>query len=126
MPEKFRTQTNSNGDLLAYPEGDTLVSPSGIMPQSSYFFDAIERQEPINEETLDVEDNLEEFTPINKKTLHYLRLGGTRISDLTPLKNSHLKYLWLPNEKQLLLGWESIIKNLPNLKSVGSFSARNF
>ena len=71
VPEKFSTQINNNGDLLSFPAGDTSVLPSAKMPSSGYFFDAIERQQSIDDETLDVEDNLEEFTPVSDKTLQY-------------------------------------------------------
>lgn len=59
LPEGFNTGYDSNGDLLVYPEGDTSVAPSAKMPKSSYFFDAIIRQEPVDDETLDVQDSLE-------------------------------------------------------------------
>ena len=49
------------GDLLMYPEGDTSAAPSGRMPKGGYFFDAIIRQEPIEEDKLDPADNLEEL-----------------------------------------------------------------
>lgn len=47
--------------VLMYPEGDTSATPSGRMPRSSFFFDAIIRQKPIVEEELDFKDNLEEY-----------------------------------------------------------------
>jgi len=64
VPEKFSNQIDNNGDLLSFPEGDTSVPPSSKMPKASYFFDAIERQLPIDDENLDVNDNMEEFAPI--------------------------------------------------------------
>jgi uroporphyrinogen-III decarboxylase len=41
------------------------------MPVGGYFFDAIIRQPPLDEERLDPEDNLEEFTPIAEDDLEY-------------------------------------------------------
>jgi len=71
VPEKFMTKTESNGDLLLYPEGDTSVAPSGRMPSTGFFFDAIIRQQPFEESTLKVDDNLEEFKPISEEDLAY-------------------------------------------------------
>ena len=41
------------------------------MPNDGYFFDTIIRQEPIDEDTLDPEDNLEEFRPIADEDIEY-------------------------------------------------------
>ena len=70
VPGNFNTTVDGKGDTLMYPEGDTSVPPSGRMPQGGYFFDAIVRQEPFQEETLNAEDNMEEFSAITA--------GGTR------------------------------------------------
>jgi hypothetical protein len=72
-PGDFNTRVNEGGDTLIYPEGDTSVPPSGIMPKGGYFFDAIVRQEPIDDSRLNVEDNLEEFGPLNEDDLAYYR-----------------------------------------------------
>lgn len=62
VPHNFNiTIEPETGDWLIYPEGDTSVPPSGRLPQGGYFFDAIVRQEPIDDATLRVEDNTEEF-----------------------------------------------------------------
>ena len=49
-----------------YPEGDKTASPSERMPRSGYFFDDVIRQEPIDEEQLYPEDNLEKFYLVNE------------------------------------------------------------
>ncbi len=72
VPGNFNTTVDENGDLLIYPEGDTSVPPSGRMPKGGYFFDTIVRQQPIDEERLDPEDNLEEFTPVSDAYLAHL------------------------------------------------------
>jgi hypothetical protein len=64
VPGDFNTTTDTNGDSLIYPEGDLAAPPSARMPANGYFFDTIVRQEPIVEEHLNPEDNLEEFEPI--------------------------------------------------------------
>jgi hypothetical protein len=94
----FRYTYNKNGDILMYPEGDTSLQPSAMMPKSGYFFDALERQEPIDESKLTIEDNLEEFGRISESDLVYWKqqidikvdnsravvasLGGTALGDI--------------------------------------------
>ncbi|MCX6321584.1 MAG: methyltransferase [Bacteroidia bacterium] len=98
FPGTFNYTYNNNGDILMYPEGDTSVPPSGMMPKSGYFFDALDRQQPIDESKLKVEDNLEEFGHITKPELTYWKnqikllednskavvasLGGTALGDI--------------------------------------------
>ena len=98
FPGTFNYTYNANGDILMYPEGDTSVPPSGMMPKSGYFFDALDRQQPINESKLNVEDNLEEFGHVTEQDLSYWRnqinslennsrgvvasLGGTALGDI--------------------------------------------
>jgi len=62
---------DANGDTLVYPRGDRTAPPSGRMPKGGFFFDSIVRQDPIVEERLDPEDNLEEFGPISDADLDY-------------------------------------------------------
>ncbi len=69
VSEQFVTTSDDNGDVLIYPEGDGTAAPSGRMPKSGYFFDTIIRQEPIAEDRLDPEDNLEEFGAISDTDL---------------------------------------------------------
>jgi len=72
VPVDFNTQYESNGDLLQYPEGDRSSAASGRMPSGGHFFDAILRQEPIDDSRLDPADNLEEFAPISDAEIaHY-------------------------------------------------------
>jgi Uroporphyrinogen decarboxylase (URO-D) len=75
VSEEFRITTAANGDILIYPEGDLSAPPSGRMPKDGYFFDTIIRQEPIIEEKLDPQDNLEEFTPLTEGDIEDLRQG---------------------------------------------------
>ena len=98
FPANFNYTYNSNGDILMYPEGDTSQPPSGMMPKSGYFFDALNRQGPIDDSTLKVEDNLEEFTHVTEDELSYWKnqvdsladdsmavvasLGGTALGDI--------------------------------------------
>lgn len=71
VPEAFNTQSEPNGDILMYPEGDRSALPSGRMPAGGYYFDSLIRQPPIDDDALNPEDNLEEFTPISDEDLAY-------------------------------------------------------
>lgn len=83
LPKDFNTTIDANGDLLIYPKGDTSVPPSGKMPKTSYFFDAVNRQQPIDESKLDPMDNLEEFDPISDEDLAYWK------QEVDKVKNSN-------------------------------------
>jgi hypothetical protein len=72
VSKDFNYTVDEKGDTLLYPQGDTSVRPSGRMPNNGHFFDEIIRQEPIDEDNLHVEDNLEEFGPISEKDLNFL------------------------------------------------------
>jgi hypothetical protein len=107
FPGTFNYTYNSNGDILMYPEGDTTVPPSGMMPKSGYFFDALDRQKPIDDSSLKVEDNLEEFGHITEPELSYWKnradllqdnskavvasLGGTALGDIALVPAINLK-----------------------------------
>ncbi len=79
VPAGFNTEPQSNGDILMYPEGDRTAPPSGRMPKGGYYFDSIVRQEPIDDEKLKPEDNLEEFGPISDATLEYFAAEAERL-----------------------------------------------
>jgi uroporphyrinogen-III decarboxylase len=77
------------------------------MPLSGYFFDAIDRQMPVDDENLNVEDNLEEFSKITNETLNYWKqevasakntgkavmasLGGTALGDIALVPAMNLR-----------------------------------
>ncbi len=44
VPGSFNVTKDENGDTFMYPEGDTSAPPSGQMPRTGYFFDAIVRK----------------------------------------------------------------------------------
>ncbi len=79
VPGGFNTDPEPNGDMLMYPEGDKSAPPSGLMPNGGWYFDAIIRQPPIDDENLNVEDNLEEFGPISDDDLDHLRTESERL-----------------------------------------------
>jgi hypothetical protein len=79
VPEGFNTEPEPNGDILAYPCGDKTAMPSARMPRGGFYFDALTRQDPIDEDHLHVEDNLEEFRPISDTDLAYLQSESERL-----------------------------------------------
>jgi hypothetical protein len=101
VPEGFNTEPDANGDILLYPQGDRSVAPSGRMPKGGIYFDTIVRQPSVDESTLKVEDNLEEFKPIAEQDLTYL--------------NAEAERLYTTTDKAILLS--------PGGTSFGSFSA---
>lgn len=62
VPHGFNTVCAPNGELFQYPEDNRQVGPCAKMPEGGDFFDAIIRQQPIDEDALNVADNTEEFT----------------------------------------------------------------
>jgi hypothetical protein len=108
FPGDFNYTYNSNGDILMYPEGDTSVPPSGMMPKTGYFFDALDRQQPIDDSTLTLEDNLEEFSKLTSADLDYWKkiatsvknrdkavvasFGGTALGDIALVPALNLKH----------------------------------
>jgi hypothetical protein len=108
VPNDFNTTVDAEGNTLVYPEGDMTVPPSGRMPSGGFFFDCIIRQDPIHEEKLNPEDNLEEFGPISQADLdHIVRttraasasgrgviasFGGTALGDIALVPGPFLKH----------------------------------
>jgi hypothetical protein len=108
VPSGFNTSYDEEGNLLIHPEGDLGVPPSAKMPKASYFFDALIRQDPIDEEKLVPEDNLEEFSDISEDDLTYWKdeiekikgtdkavianFGGTAIGDIALVPAMNLKH----------------------------------
>lgn len=73
VPGNFNVTPAPDGGWYIHPEGDTTVGPSGHMPEGAYFFDAVIRQDPIDDERLDPDDNLEEFALLGEADLAYFR-----------------------------------------------------
>ncbi len=88
VPGGFNTDPEPDGGILMYPEGDRSAPPSGRMPMGGYYFDALVRQPPIDDTTLNVEDNLQEFGPISDEDLaHFER---------------EVERLWVETDKAIL------------------------
>ena len=80
VPGDFNYTMGEDGTVYVYPMGDTTVPPSMRMPESGRFFDAIDRQEPYDEDNLKLEDNTEEFGPIDDETLAALGRRAKEVS----------------------------------------------
>jgi hypothetical protein len=107
FPGNFNYRYNDNGDILIYAEGDTKYPPTAMMPKTGYFFDALNRQKPVDDSTLMVEDNLEEFGHVTEADLKYWKeqadaadtdnkavvasLGGTALGDIALVPAMQLK-----------------------------------
>ncbi|MDR1747416.1 MAG: methyltransferase [Tannerella sp.] len=63
--------TDERGDVYIYAQGDRSYPPSAKMPSGAYFIDAIERQEAVDDNTLDPEDNLEEYEYLSDQDVRY-------------------------------------------------------
>jgi hypothetical protein len=108
MPGNFNTRINENGDLLVFPQGDMSAPASGKMPKNGFFFDAIIRQQPLNEAEMNPEDNLEEFVYVTDEDLKYWEIltesavksekgiiasfGGTSLGDIALVPGLDMKY----------------------------------
>jgi len=79
VPEGFNTEPDENGDILLYPEGDGSARPSARMPQGGWYFDTIVRQEEIDENTLSLDDNLEEFVHVTDQEVAWFAAEAERL-----------------------------------------------
>lgn len=109
VPDKFNTEPDCEGNILMYPQGDKSVAPCAKMPKGGYYFDALDRQPPIDWHNLNVKDNLEEFSSISSRELEFLRdeaerlytrtdkailanFGGTGFGDIALVPGLQLKH----------------------------------
>lgn len=71
VPEGFNTVPNPDGSIPMYAKGDLNTSPSAWMPKDGHYFDATERQKPLDWKKLDIKDNIEEYLPVSSEDLRY-------------------------------------------------------
>ncbi len=104
----FAVDTQADGALLLYPEGDRNAPPSAHLPAGGYFFDTIIRQMPLDDDHLDPADNLEEFSAISAADLAYFKtavdaawatgravvatIGGTALGDIALVPAPFMKH----------------------------------
>ncbi len=79
--EKFVTTEDEEGSIYLYAEGDLNYSPTAKMAKSGFYFDNQVRTKDFDEDTYNVEDNLEEFKPIGQDSLDYLAKQVEKIKD---------------------------------------------
>lgn len=79
VPVGFRPREEATGDVYLFPEGDTSAAASGHMPAGGYFFDAIVRQPPLEEDKLDPRDNCEEFKPLTPEDIAHWESEISRV-----------------------------------------------
>jgi hypothetical protein len=79
VPGDFVVSPAPDGGWHIYPEGDRQAPASGHMPKGGYFFDAIIRQEELDEDHLNPQDNCEEFSLFSAGDLDYYRAGKKRL-----------------------------------------------
>jgi hypothetical protein len=108
VPGGFNVTIDQDGSSRLHPLGDVSLPPSARMPNGGYFFDAIVRQDPIDDARLNPADNLEEFKPVSEEDLAHLErearraaatgravvaaFGGTAFGDIAQVPAVGLKH----------------------------------
>lgn len=76
VPGKFNVTPAPDGGWYMHPEGDTTVPPSAWMPKDTFFFDSLNRQQPLDEAKFDPADNCEEMSVVSDDEVrHFARLA---------------------------------------------------
>lgn len=107
LPMGYDFVPDSDNNIYVFPEGDKKCHPSGVMPESCYFFNAIERQQPITDDSLNPYDNNEEYGLLSDaNVLHFKKeaskaskmgkcvvasFGGTALGDAAMIPGMALK-----------------------------------
>lgn len=79
VPKLFNTVKNSDWSLYMYPQGDNSVPPAAKMPKNGFYFDLVIRQDPIDDASLNVEDNTEEFTLLSVTDLKDIKCRADKL-----------------------------------------------
>jgi hypothetical protein len=127
VPGGFNVTVDENGDTLMHPGGDLSAPASARMPNGGYFFDAIIRQQPFDEDKLSPADNLEEHGAISESELDHLErevrraaatgravvasFGGTSFGDIAHVPGVGLKY---PKGIRDITEWYMSIRSRPD------------
>ncbi|MBP7964136.1 MAG: hypothetical protein KA003_19290 [Caldilineaceae bacterium] len=83
VPEDFNTVPEADGSLMMYAGGDQSYPPSAKMPNGGFYFDSLSRNTPVDDEDLNVEDNLEEFSLLPDDDIQYLYHASKQLSEET-------------------------------------------
>jgi len=110
VSEHFVWDELPNGDLVQYPEGDRGAPASGRMPKDGFYFDAIVRQEPIDDARLDPKEWVEQtYGLFGDEELRFLEeqsrwyfentdyalfgnFGGGSFGDIAIVVGPHIRY----------------------------------
>jgi uroporphyrinogen-III decarboxylase len=83
ISKQFEYTEEPNGDILVYPKGDRSAKPSGRLPKGGYYFDAIVRQQPLDEDNLDPNDWADSFGEFDDEELAHFEREATRVREET-------------------------------------------
>jgi hypothetical protein len=83
VPGGFNTEPEPDGDILMYPCGDHTAPPSARMPKGGFYFDSIPRNLVVDDQTLKLENNLEEFVQISDADISYYQTESKRLFEQT-------------------------------------------
>lgn len=72
----------ADGNVYVYPQGDRSVNPSGVMPEGCYFVNTLERQGVVDDSTLNIEDNIEEFVCLTASEIEHFKSGAAKAAAL--------------------------------------------
>lgn len=84
VPADFNTTPDAEGNIPMYACGDKSYPPAAVMPKGGFYFDSTPRQEPVDDNNLNVEDNLEEFGKYSETDLKLLEKRSRELYDNTP------------------------------------------
>ena len=71
ISKQFEYTVDERGDTLVYPAGDRTAAPSGRLPRGGYYFDAIVRQQPLDEDNVDPREYAEQFGVLSDTDLEW-------------------------------------------------------
>jgi hypothetical protein len=83
VPGQFNVTRADDGGWLMHPDGDTSAPPCARMPKDGYFFDALNRQQPLDESTLDPADNCEEMSVVGDEEVRHFARVAKHLHDTT-------------------------------------------
>lgn len=84
VPGAFNTEPDAEGNIPMWACGDRSYPPCAVMPKGGFYFDSTVRQKPIDDDHMDVNDNLEEFSLLSDEELDHLRTRSEWLYSNTP------------------------------------------
>jgi len=71
ISKEIHLTPDASGNIYIYAQDDRSYPPCAVMPSGCYFINAIERKTTVDEDSLKVEDNLEEFGLITDEDMEH-------------------------------------------------------